>query len=77
MSSGAYNAHIYGNYKEVAICACAAATQTGIPLEFGVFGRSFDVLSGIWSEFDVMCFVLQGGARLLGHALLLGHIRYA
>ena len=43
---------------------------------FTVFGRFFDVLSGIWCEFDVMCFLLQGGARLLGHALLLGHIRY-
>ncbi len=42
---------------------------------FSVFGRSFDVLSGIWCEFDVMCFLLQGGMHLLGHALLLGHIR--
>ncbi len=34
-----------------------------------------DLLSGIWSEFDEICFLLKGGARLLGHALLLGHIR--
>ncbi len=27
-------------------------------------------------EFDLICFLLKGGARLLGHALLLGHIRY-
>ncbi len=59
------------------ICACAAAKQTRIPLEFSVFGRSFDVLSGIWSVliFDEICVLLKGGARLLGHALLLGHIR--
>ncbi len=37
---------------------------------FNVFGRSFDVLSGIWCEFDVMCFLLQRRARLLGHALV-------
>ncbi len=40
-----------------------------------VFGYSFDVLSGIWCEFDVMCVFLQGGARLLWQALLLAHIR--
>ncbi len=44
--------------------------------EVAVFGRSFDVLSDILCEYDVMCFLLQGGAHLLGHALLLGHIRY-
>ncbi len=84
-----YNAHIYNVYskqeprgpksfvyKEVSICACAVAKQTGIPLEFSLFGRSFDVLSSIWSEFDEICFLLKGGTRLLGHALLLGHIRY-
>ena len=43
---------------------------------FTVLWQSFNVLSGIWCEFDVMCFLLQGGARLLGHALLLGDIRY-
>ena len=43
---------------------------------FSVFGRSFDVLSGIWSEFDEICFLLKGSAHVLGHALLLGHIRY-
>ncbi len=53
----------------MAICACATAKQTGIPLE--VFGRSFDVLSGIWCEFDRMCFLLQGHARKLGHALVI------
>ncbi len=37
---------------------------------FSVFGRSFDVLSGIWYELNVMCFVLQGRARLLGHVLV-------
>ncbi len=27
-------------------------------------------------EFTVICFLLKGGVRLLGYALLLGHIRY-
>ncbi len=39
-----------------------------------VFLDVLHVLSGIWCEFDVMCFLLQSGARLLGHVLLLGHI---
>ena len=44
----------------MAICACAAAKQAGIPLEFSVFGRSFDVLSGIWGEFDEIFFFAEG-----------------
>ncbi len=43
---------------------------------FSVFGRSFDVFLGIWGEFDVMCFVLQGCVHLLGHALVQGYIRH-
>ncbi len=38
-------------------------------LNFSVFERSFDVLSGIWCE-SVTCFLLQGRARLLGHTLV-------
>ncbi len=37
---------------------------------FSAFGRSFDILSGIWCEFDVMCFVPQGRAHLLGHVFV-------
>ncbi len=37
---------------------------------FSLFGRSFDVLSGICCESDVMCFVLQGHVLLLEHALV-------
>ncbi len=58
-------------YKEVAICACAAVKQTGIPLDdLLMFYRAFGV------NFHEICFLPRGGARLLGHALLLGHIRY-
>ncbi len=39
-------------------------------LNYSVLGRSLNVLIGIWCEFDVMCSVLQGHARLLGHALV-------
>ncbi len=57
----------------------SAAKQTGIPLKLSCFSLFLDdllrFLSGICCEFDVICFLLQGGARLLGHALLLGHIR--
>ncbi len=35
-----------------------------------VFLESFDVLSGIWYEFDVMCF------SIMACAYILGHIRY-
>ena len=46
---------------------CSSQTDRNTARILSVFGRSFDVLSGIWCEFDVMCFVLQGRARLLGH----------
>ena len=42
---------------------------------FSVFG----VLLGIWWEFDVMCFLLQGSVHLLGNALVYNtilHIRH-
>ncbi len=59
---------------------CGSQTDWNIArilMFFTVFGWSFDVLSGIWCQFVAKCFLLQGGVRLLGHALLLRHIRYA
>ncbi len=41
---------------------------------FSVFGRSCAVISRIWCEFDVMCFLLQGRAHL-GHHRVCACIR--
>ncbi len=57
-------------YKAVVVWVCMAAKTTGISLECDCFLMIFDVLSGIWCAFDVVCFLLEGLACLLGHALL-------
>ena len=62
-------------YKEVALCACAAAKQTRrnatrILMFFTVFGGFLM----FYKAFDVMCFCCR--VVLLGQVLLLGHIRY-
>ncbi len=66
-------------YKEVAICAYAAAKRTRILLELYCFLKIFlcfiRTLVCICPLTYMWC-VCEGPVRLLGTALLLGHMRY-
>ena len=47
---------------------CASQTDRNTARNLSVFGRSFDVLSmlsGIWCEFDVMCFFAAGACACI------------